>query len=148
MYYKIGTGMHMLERHCMMTGKHYDLVIRMRPDMILHQDLPDLDPANFYTIHHPNHAGTGTGDMFQAGSFDAVSTFGKIGTKLEDIYQEIGLFCPHLISEHFIRKLGVPWHSIRIAKTIQHSPTGSYKQAPGHEFSEGFIKPGGVLVKG
>jgi hypothetical protein len=147
MYYKVGTGMQMLERHVMMTGTKYDLVIRMRPDMILHQDLPDLDPTHFYTIHHPNHMGEGTGDMFQAGSYEAVSAFCKIGTKLEDIYAQIGRFCPHMISEHWIKQLGVSWKVIQIAKTIQHSPVGSYQQAPGHEFKDGYIAPGGVLVR-
>lgn len=147
MYYGIGTGMHMLERHVMMTGKHYDLVIRMRPDMLFHQDLPDFDPAQFYTIGHKNHAGTGTGDMLQAGSFNNVRAFCKLGTQLETLYQEIGLFCPHVLSEHYIKKLRLPWNEFHIQKTIQHSPVGSYQQAPGHEFKEGYITPGGILHK-
>ena len=39
MLYKMSAGMALLDKHVAETGKPYDLVIRMRPDMILHQPI-------------------------------------------------------------------------------------------------------------
>lgn len=127
MFYKMGAGVNLLEEHILKTGKKYDLVIRMRPDMILHQPMPEFDPEKFYTLSHRNHMGGGTGDMFQIGSFDRVASFATIGTKLEDIYAHTGLLCPHTFSVTYIQALGLPWQEFNINKTLQHTPAGQYR---------------------
>ncbi len=127
MFYKMGACVNLLEEHILKTGKKYDLVIRMRPDMILHEPMPELDPTKFYTLAHRNHMGGGTGDMFQIGDFDSVSRFASMGTKLEDIYAETGLLCPHTFSVHHIKALGLPWQEFHINKTLQHTPAGQYR---------------------
>ena len=127
MFYKMGMGMGLLTEHILKTGTKYDLVIRMRPDMILHQPMPDFDPAKFYTLAHRNHMGGGTGDMFQIGSYESVSCFATIGTKLEDIYAETGLLCPHTFSVQHIQKSGLPWQEFHVNKTLQHTPAGQYR---------------------
>jgi hypothetical protein len=127
MFYKMGAAMNLLEEHIMQTGKKYDLVIRMRPDMILHDAMPNFDPNTFYTLAHRNHMGGGTGDMFQIGSYENVSRFATIGMKLEEYYAETGLLCPHTLSVHHIQKLGLPWNEFHINKTIQHTPAGQYQ---------------------
>jgi hypothetical protein len=127
MCYKMGMGMHLLERHIMMTGTHYDLVIRMRPDLMFHMHLPEFDPAVFYTMWHRNHMGGGTGDMMQVGSFDNVRAFCQIGSALEALYAQTGLLCPHVMSVQQISNLGLLWAEINGPKTIQHTPRGEYQ---------------------
>ncbi len=126
MYYGISSGVHLLEKYCALTGVKYDLVIRMRPDMILHEDLPEFDPNNFYTIYHKSGDGLGTGDMFQASSFFNILSFSKIGIMLEEIYEKTNLFCPHVLGDYFIKSLGVPHVEINMNKTLQHTPNGQY----------------------
>ena len=128
MFYKLAEGIHMLERHIAMTGKHYDLVIRVRPDMILHQPIPDLDPEIFYTIWSRNHMGGGTGDMLQISNLDNMIRFSKIGINLERLYQQTGLLCPHVMSVQWIKNLGFTWEELMIAKNLTHSPSGEYKE--------------------
>lgn len=127
MWYKAGMGMQILERHIMMTGTQYDLVIRMRPDMILHADLPEFDPTKFYTLWRRNHMGGGTGDMMQVGSFANVRAFCQIGTALETLYAQTNLLCPHVMSVQHIQNLALPWVEFAVPTTIQHTPKGEYQ---------------------
>jgi hypothetical protein len=127
MFYKMQQGIQMVERHVAMTGKKYDLIIRVRPDMIIHQPLPDFDFNNFYTVWHRNHVGGGTGDQMQVGSLENVSNYVDLGINLEKVYVETGLLCPHVMSVHWIKKLNLPWQEIQIFKSLQHTPNGEYK---------------------
>ena len=129
MFYKMGSGMNLLEQHMMKTGAKYDMVFRMRPDMILHEPMPDLHPNYFYTLAHRNHMGGGTGDMFQIGSLRNVQKFCNIGMYLEELYGQLGLLCPHTFSEQHIRNLNLPWKEFYVNKIIQHSPNGPYRPA-------------------
>jgi hypothetical protein len=127
MLYKLGSGMLMLEDHMFKTGKQYDLVIRMRPDLVFNEQLPDFDPNKFYTLGFRNHMGQGTSDMIQVGNFFTMSLFCKVLYHLPHLYRETGLLCPHVISEHFIKRLGLPWQEFMVNKTIMHTPLGEYK---------------------
>lgn len=127
MFYKMGAGVQLLEKHVMKTGKAYDLVIRMRPDMLLHEPMPEFEANTFYTLSHRNHMGGGTGDMFQIGPYNMVAAFSKIGTFLEALYGITGLMCPHIYSVEFIKNLGIPWKEFNVNKTLQHTPAGQYK---------------------
>jgi hypothetical protein len=126
MFYKMGMGLQQLERHCMVTGKTYDMVIRMRPDMVMKEPMPDLDPNNFYTLAHRNHMGQGTGDMFQIGNPAMVTAFSKIGMHMEAIYSATQLLCPHVFSVAYIQALKLPWQEFNVNKIIQHTPNGQY----------------------
>lgn len=127
MWYKVGKGMLAVEKHMLTTGKTYDLVIRMRPDLYLNESLPEFDPNKFYTLGFKNHMGQGTSDMIQVGNFFTMSIFCKVLYHLPQLYKETGLLCPHVISEHFIRRLGFPWQEFMVNKTIMHTPLGEYK---------------------
>ena len=116
MFFKMGQGILMLEDHIMKTGTQYDLVIRTRPDMLVHQDLPDFDPKYFYTIFHPNHTGQGTGDMLQVGNSFSVINFCKAICYLPMIYDRTNLLCPHTASTTFIEMLNLPWQQIHLNK--------------------------------
>lgn len=127
MLFKLGRGVGLMEEYLFQTGKTYDLVIRMRPDLMFNEPLPDFDPNKFYTLGYRNHMGEGTSDMIQVGNFFTISLFGKILHHLPYLYQETGLLCPHVISEQYIRRLGLPWEEFMINKTIMHTPLGEYK---------------------
>lgn len=127
MWYKVGRGMNRVEDHMFLTGKTYDLIIRMRPDLVFNEQLPDFKPEKFYTLGFRNHMGQGTSDMIQVGNFFTVSVFSKLLHHLPFLYKETGLLCPHVISEHFIRRLGLPWEEFMVDKTIMHTPLGEYK---------------------
>jgi hypothetical protein len=127
MWFKVGRGMTMVEDHMMLTGQTYDVIIRMRPDLFLNESLPDFDPNKFYTLGYKNHMGQGTSDMIQVGNFFSMSLFCKVLYHLPQLYKETGLLCPHVISEHFIRRLGLPWQEFMVNKTIMHTPLGEYK---------------------
>jgi hypothetical protein len=126
MLYKIGRGVTLMEDYMFATGKTYDLVIRMRPDLTFNQELPNFDPNRFYTMGYRNHMGQGTSDMIQVGNFFTVGLFSKLLHHLPKIYQETGLLCPHVVSEQFIRKLQLPWEEFMVSKTIMHTPKGEY----------------------
>ena len=127
MLFKLGRGILMLEDYMFLTGKTYDLVIRMRPDLVFNENLPDFDSNKFYTLGYRNHMGQGTSDMIQIGNFFTISLFSKLLHHLPQIYRETGLLCPHVVSEHFIKRLGFPWEEFMINKTIMHTPLGEYK---------------------
>lgn len=126
MLYKMHAGVSLMEQHVALTGKYYDLVIRMRPDLVFNQDLPDFDPAYFYTLGFKNHMGKGTSDMIQVGSMFSVSLFSKLILHLPILYEQTKLLCPHELSEHYIKSLGIPWKEFMIDKTIMHTPKGEY----------------------
>jgi hypothetical protein len=127
MYFSLYSGVNLVERYSTLFGVKYDLVIRLRPDMILHQDLPDLSPHKFYTIYHPSGYGKGTGDMFHAGSQENMSRFAKAGQMLEEVYADVGELCPHIVGQVVIQKLGLDHEELHIAKTLQHTPSGQYQ---------------------
>lgn len=128
MFHKLNRGIDMMEDYVSQTGEFYDLVIRMRPDLVLHEDLPDFDNNNFYTIAHRNHLGQGTGDMMQVGNMFNMIMFSKASCFLTHIYMKTNLLCPHVISTQWIQDLGLPWKEFSIQKTIQHTPNGEYKE--------------------
>jgi hypothetical protein len=133
MFYKVGRGVDLMNAHTARTGKHYDYVIRMRPDMVFQEHLPNFSLDEFYTIHHRNHMGQGTGDMFQAGNQWFMTLFGNISTVLPQIYNDTQILCPHIVSENFYKKLQFPWKEFSIRKKLMHTPAGEYvpKQAYG-----------------
>jgi hypothetical protein len=126
MFYKIGKGFQLVEEFTMQTGKQYDMVMRLRPDLVYNQDLPEFELDTFYTLQHRNHMGGGTGDMIQIGNFMQVQMFSKLLCYLPRIYQKTKLLCPHVVSEFYIKSIGLPWKEFHINKTIMHTPKGEY----------------------
>jgi hypothetical protein len=126
MFYKLHAGVGLMEKYAAKTGAFYDLVIRMRPDMILNEDLPDFDSNLFYTLAHRNHLGQGTGDMIQVGNMFNMIMFSKAACYLTHIYLKTGLLCPHVLSTQWIKDMGIPWQEFSINKTLQHTPKGEY----------------------
>jgi hypothetical protein len=126
MYYKMHQGFSLVEKHMAQLQGNYDLVIRMRPDMVLHDDLPDFQPGTFYTMAHRNHLGKGTGDMIQVGSVGQMMFFSKIICYISELYAQTDLLCPHVITEQHIKNLRLNWKEFNINKTLMHTPKGAY----------------------
>lgn len=126
MFHKLNRGISMLEDYVSQTGEYYDLVIRMRPDIIFHQDLPDFNNQKFYTLAHRNHLGQGTGDMMQVGNMLDMIIFSKASCYLNQLYMNTQLLCPHVLSSQWIDDMGLPWEEFTIHKTLQHTPRGEY----------------------
>lgn len=123
---KMSKGLMLMEHHMLDTGKRYDLILRLRPDLIYNEDLPNFDPNYFHTLRHPNHLGKGTGDMIHVGNIMHMASFSKIIYFLPMLYNEIGYVCPHEMSSLFLQKLQLPWVEININKTLMHTPKGAY----------------------
>lgn len=126
MFYKLHAGIQLMENYIAKTGEFYDLVIRMRPDMIFNEDLPQFETNRFYTLAHRNHLGQGTGDMIQVGNQFNMILFSKASCYLTHIYKKTNLLCPHVLSSEWIKDMGLPWQEFNISKTLQHTPKGEY----------------------
>ena len=129
MFHKLGSGVRLMEDYMSFTGEHYDLVIRMRPDMIFHEDLPEFDPQKFYTLAHRNHLGQGTGDMIQVSNPFNMVAFSKISCFINHVYMQTQMMCPHLMSVQWIQNMGLPWQEFSIHKELKHTPNGEYNEA-------------------
>lgn len=127
MFYKIGRGVDMMNEYTSRTGKHYDIVIRMRPDLVFKQWLPELNASKFYTLLHRNHVGMGTGDSFQASNQWLMTMFGNISILLPNLYKNTGILCPHIISENMFKTFGMQWEEISISTVLMHTPAGPYR---------------------
>jgi hypothetical protein len=126
MFSKMNKGLMMMENYMIKTNQRYDLILRLRPDLIYNQDLPNFNPNIFYTHQHPNHMGRGTGDMMHIGNLFHMSLFSKILYFISELYTEVGYICPHEMSSAFISKLNIPWQELNIDKTLMHTPKGAY----------------------
>lgn len=126
MFYKLSRGVSLMENYSSRTGTVYDFVFRMRPDMIFEENFPNFHANKFYTLAHRNHMQMGTGDMLQAGNMFSVIMFSKIACFLDPIYKKTNILCPHVMSEQWIRELGLPWEEFIIRKKLQHTPKGEY----------------------
>lgn len=122
MFFKIAKGIKLLEK----SVHNYDLVIRMRPDLVFNHTLPDLDPNNFYTTHHPNYYGRGTGDTFQASSLTNIKKFCETFYNLDKIYSLCDTLCPHVVTKTAIELIGVNHVEVSSNFKLIHSPYGHF----------------------
>jgi hypothetical protein len=127
MFYKTAKGIQLLEEHMMNTNTQYDLVIRMRPDLIFHDALPAWDANKFYTIAMRNNLGRGTGADMQIGNTHMMMNFSKLSCNLPLIYNHTKLLCAHMLTEAWIQMLNLPWYEFYVPKTLQHTPLGEYQ---------------------
>jgi hypothetical protein len=128
MFHKMQAGIALMENYVSQTGVFYDLVIRMRPDIIFHEELPVFNSEKFYTLAHRNHLAQGTGDMIQVGNMFNMMLFSKASCFLTHLYIKTNLLCPHVLSTQWISDMRLPWTEFNIQKTLQHTPRGEYKE--------------------
>jgi hypothetical protein len=123
MFYKIYQGFQLISQ------RHYDLVIRMRPDLIFNSDIGILSPENFYTIRHRNKYDQGTGDGFQASNMEQMEVFCNAFYSLPSYYNAIGVSCPHLFTLKRIFDIpSVHWIETQVAFECKHARGPSYSE--------------------
>lgn len=127
-FYKIYSGLSMVENYVAKTGKEYDLVIRTRPDIIWSDFSVDFSPQSFYTNYHRNHTGQGTGDMLQVSGFKQMMAFKKLIFHLDELTAYNNRFCPHMFVDTYLKNfIGIDYIELNIPKVVMHTPEGQYK---------------------
>lgn len=120
MMYKWHEGINMLM-------KDYDFIIRTRSDLEIIDPLPNFNPDLFYTIEHPGLNQGGLGDMFHAGNKDNMIKFSNIYNDLENIYEDTNVFCPHLITDYYIKKLQLNHNEFKANYILHNTPWGRHQ---------------------
>lgn len=112
----------------------YDAVIRMRPDLLLHEELPEPSLEEMHTIAHPNHEGLGVGDMYMAGDYWSMSDYCEKRLGVANLMKQtiaMNRFCPHMLTQQSVdvicKENDLTHRTFNINKTIMHSPNGQYK---------------------
>ena len=124
-------GFEMLESYCNETNTTYDLVIRVRPDLILRNPIEEIDSGCFYTIpgSHTRWPGMGTGDCIQIGNQENMKRFIDIYHNVERLFTEHKYPCLHTISKNWIKENNIPWKELANDGYILHTPNGMYREA-------------------
>jgi len=128
MFLKIYEGVIQATEWASRYANEYDLIIRMRPDLALNSELPELNPEKFYTIRHRNKHNQGTGDGFQAGNSSDMSYFANTVAHLPNMYGRIGVSCPHLFTAQTIIDEEFDWQELAMEFVTEHSPNGPYQE--------------------
>lgn len=133
MFYKIYAGMQRFAEYTAYTGKEYDLVMRMRPDIVPQGPVwtQPIRPENMLVYPGGNKLGKGVGDGVNISSPDNVYKFSFAYNYLEDLYNVHGISCPHLYVEIMTNTLQIPLQYIQSPSTIAHSPHGAYQEPEG-----------------
>lgn len=131
MTYRWLDGCKLLCDYCLNKEVHYDLVIRTRTDLIVHGDLPEFDPSKFYIIHNDYHQG-GLNDVIHVGNMIDIFTVNSMYLKLEELYNKIGTFCPHVFAEDIVKTHNIQLISLPIPYNIINTPWGQHQDV--HKF--------------
>ncbi len=114
-------------------SRDYDLVIRMRPDLVVGPEIVDVianaDPTKFYTLFHRNHTGQGTGDMFFMSTRRKIEDLTWSMSNIKELTRltlKYNRFCPHIFVKDLIESRS-EHVEVNIPKQLQHTPNGQYK---------------------
>lgn len=110
-----------------MLNKRYDLVIRTRSDLQFVHPLPEFDPSVFYTPEHPGLNQGGFGDMMHVGNQRDITSFSNIYNELELVYKNTTVFCPHLLTEKYIRMLSLNHVEFKADYILHNTPWGRHQ---------------------
>ena len=130
MFYKIQKGM---ERFGEVRSVDYDMVMRMRPDILPQGPIwtSGYNPNAMLVYPGGNKLGKGVGDGVNISSQENIYRFSSAYSNLEDLYSVTGISCPHLYTEIMANSLQLPLEFIRSPSTIAHSPHGAYQEPEG-----------------
>lgn len=126
-FYQMQACFGLMENYSLSNFFEYDLIIRMRPDIVFHEPLPELEPEKLHVLRHTNPQGRGVGDMFAAGNMENMSEFMDNMMAFEEVARSNGKFCPHEITEHALIVTQATYVVLDINKTLQHTPNGQYR---------------------
>lgn len=131
MTYRWLDACNMLETYSKENNVKYDLVIRTRTDLIIHSDLPEFDSSKFYIIHNDYHQG-GLNDVIHIGNKEDIFKVNKMYLQLEELYDKIGMFCPHVFAQDIVKTNNIQLISLPFQYNIINTPWGQHQDV--HKF--------------
>lgn len=131
MTYRWLDACNMLETYSKENNVKYDLVIRTRTDLIIHGDLPEFDSSKFYIIHNDYHQG-GLNDVIHIGNKEDIFKVNKMYLQLEELYDKIGMFCPHVFAQDIVKTNNIQLISLPFQYNIINTPWGQHQDV--HKF--------------
>lgn len=115
-------------QHVRNSGIHYDIVINVRPDLILQNPLPKLNPHILYTMPSRNKNNRGTGDSLFISNMHDMAIFERISDMIPEYYKRLGYSCPHEYTQLAIQDSGLAWSELPVGAHVMHSPKGPYQE--------------------
>jgi hypothetical protein len=121
MMYKWKSGLDLIE-------EDYDLVIRTRTDVEYLEAFPEFNTEYFYSAEQPGIDQGGMGDMMHAGSLKDMKAFCNIFNELDNLYAQIDMFCPHLLTEQYSKNLNFKWIEFKNLYKLHNTPWGQHQE--------------------
>lgn len=133
LFYKIMKGMDRFAEYIKSTGTEYDMVIRLRPDIVPQGPVWTqlYDPTKLLVYPGGNKLGQGVGDSINISTPQTIYQFSRAYEYLEDMYKITNVSCPHLYVQIMAQSMNVPLQFITSPSTIAHSPHGAYQEPEG-----------------
>jgi hypothetical protein len=122
-------GIQQMKKYSEEVNKQYDIVFRMRPDLIIHDNFPKLDYNTLYTNQGGHMAWGGTGDYFHISNMTLALSFIEYYNHLDDLIREHGFPCAHKTSLNWIQRNRIPHQTVSTRVSLQHTPHGAYREA-------------------
>jgi hypothetical protein len=126
-------GMDIFADYVAQTGTQYDMVIRLRPDLVTQGPVwtRPYNPNAILVYPGGNKLGKGVGDGINISSPNNIYQFSRAYEYLEDMYKLTNVSCPHLYVEIMAQSMNVPLEFIQAPSGIAHSPHGPYQEPEG-----------------
>jgi hypothetical protein len=131
MTYRWLDGCRLLDYYAKSNNIHYDLVIRTRTDLEVIGDLPNFNPSNFYIIHNDYHQG-GLNDVIHVGNMNDIFTVNTMYLQLEELYNKLDMFCPHVFAQEIVRTNNIQLISLDNPYRIMNTPWGQHQDVYKH----------------
>lgn len=133
LFYKIMKGMDIFADYVGKSGTQYDMVIRLRPDLVPQGPVwsRPYNPNVMMVYPGGNKLGHGVSDNINISNPNTVYQFSRAYEYLEEMYKLTGVSCPHLYFQVMGQSMNIPLELIHSPCTIAHSPHGPYQEPEG-----------------
>jgi hypothetical protein len=105
MYYKSFDAIRLKQQYEQENKFKYDLVIRTRPDILYHENIPAFleifDGSSFYILNMFT-TNEGLGDLFFAGTTEDIDSFYNLYNDFDFLFNKGLRFCPHEYVKHYL----------------------------------------------
>jgi len=126
MTYRWAVGCTMLEYYEHYNNIEYDLIIRTRTDLEILGDLPEFNPNKFYIVHN-DYAQGGYNDVIHIGNKHDIFAINMMYSRLEELYEKEGQFCPHVFAKNIVEEHDIPLISLPNGYRIWNTPWGQHQ---------------------
>ena len=126
-------GMDIFADYVGKSGTQYDMVIRLRPDLVPQGPVwsRPYNPNVMMVYPGGNKLGHGVSDNINISNPNTVYQFSRAYEYLEEMYKLTGVSCPHLYFQVMGQSMNIPLELIHSPCTIAHSPHGPYQEPEG-----------------